>query len=47
MKIFPGIHAGSYAVTYELQVWRVWVGIYKKRFRKTSGWGFIRWAPKD
>ncbi len=35
------------ATAYEGQIGRLWFGIYRRRFIRTSGVGFIRIAPPN
>jgi hypothetical protein len=35
------------ATAYEAQIGRLWIGIYRMRFMRTSGLGFVRLAPPD
>lgn len=35
------------AVAYELQIGRLWFGLYRPRFMATSGLGFIRITDRD
>lgn len=46
MRICKGVYIGKYATAWELQVWRIWVGIHQPRFWKTSGLGFARWVGR-
>lgn len=45
MKILGATFIGG-ATAYEGQIGRVWFGVYRPRFMRTSGLGFVRLAPK-
>lgn len=47
MKLLGSIFICSGATAYECQVGRIWFGIYRPRFIRTSGIGFVRIAPQD